>query len=82
MLTLKEWRRFHRLFGVRSGARIARRRRWRSWTTTRRRSNNPIDDPTILVGEHYHDFLNRQSDPDGQTFWTNQVRPVNDARMH
>ena len=29
-------------------------------------SNNPIDDPLILVGEHYHDFLNRQSDPVGK----------------
>lgn len=34
---------------------------------------NPIDDASILVGEHYHDFLNRQSDPNGQAFWTNQV---------
>src|SRR6185503_183472 len=36
-------------------------------------SANPIDDASILVGEHYHDFLNRQSDPDGQAFWTNEV---------
>jgi len=44
-------------------------------------SNNPIDDPSILVGEHYHDFLNRQSDSGGQTFWTNQISSCgNDAR--
>jgi hypothetical protein len=43
--------------------------------------NNPIDDPAILVGEHYHDFLNRQSDSDGQTFWTNQIASCgNDTR--
>ena len=36
-------------------------------------SANPIDDPSMLVGEHYHDFLNRQSDSGGQSFWTGQV---------
>ena len=36
-------------------------------------SLNPIDDAAILVGEHYHDFLNRQSDPSGQNFWANQI---------
>jgi hypothetical protein len=36
-------------------------------------NEDAIDDPSILVGEHYHDFLNRQSDPDGQAFWTNEV---------
>ena len=41
---------------------------------------NPIDDAAIFVGEHYHDFLNRQSDPDGQNFWTNQITSCgNDA---
>lgn len=34
---------------------------------------NPIDDPSTFVGQHYHDFLNRQSDPDGQAFWTNEI---------
>jgi PKD repeat protein len=44
-------------------------------------SANPIDDPSIMVGEHYHDFLNRQSDSGGQTFWTNQIASCgNDAR--
>jgi hypothetical protein len=32
-----------------------------------------IDDPTIFVGQHYHDFLNRQSDPSGLAFWTAQI---------
>ena len=36
-------------------------------------SANPIDDPSTLVGEHYHDFLNRQSDSGGQSFWANQI---------
>jgi PKD repeat protein len=34
---------------------------------------NPIDDAATFVGQHYHDFLNRQSDPDGQAFWTNEL---------
>ena len=36
-------------------------------------SANPIDDPANFVGEHYHDFLNRQADRDGQSFWTNNI---------
>jgi hypothetical protein len=36
-------------------------------------STNPIDDPTIFVGQHYHDFLNRQADPAGLAFWANQI---------
>jgi len=36
-------------------------------------SVNPIDDPLNFVGEHYHDFLNRQSDTDGQAFWTREI---------
>jgi hypothetical protein len=34
---------------------------------------NPIDDAATFVGQHYHDFLNRQADANGQTFWTNQI---------
>jgi hypothetical protein len=34
---------------------------------------NPIDDAKTFVGQHYHDFLNRQADSPGQTFWTNQI---------
>jgi hypothetical protein len=36
-------------------------------------TTNVIDDSTIFVGTHYHDFLNRQADASGQTFWVNQI---------
>ena len=36
-------------------------------------ATNAIDDASIFVGQHYHDFLHRQSDPDGQGFWTAQI---------
>ncbi|MGB8509058.1 MAG: PQQ-dependent sugar dehydrogenase, partial [Pyrinomonadaceae bacterium] len=36
-------------------------------------SSNPIDNPDNFVSQHYHDFLNRQSDADGQNFWTAQI---------
>ncbi|HEX5705814.1 MAG TPA: Calx-beta domain-containing protein [Pyrinomonadaceae bacterium] len=36
-------------------------------------TTNPIDDPATFVCQHYHDFLNRQADPAGQAFWTNQI---------
>jgi glucose/arabinose dehydrogenase len=34
---------------------------------------NPIDDPSFFVRQHYHDFLNREPDPNGYLFWTNQI---------
>lgn len=34
---------------------------------------NPIDFFDIFVGQHYHDFLARQSDNPGQVFWENQI---------
>jgi hypothetical protein len=34
---------------------------------------NPIDDPRNFVRQHYHDFLNREPDPSGWDFWTNQI---------
>jgi len=34
---------------------------------------NPIDFFDIFVGQHYHDFLARQSDSPGQLFWENQI---------
>jgi hypothetical protein len=34
---------------------------------------NAIDDQANFVCQHYHDFLGRQSDNGGQTFWTNQI---------
>jgi hypothetical protein len=36
-------------------------------------STNAIDDAPTFVGQHYHDFLNRQADPSGLNFWTNQI---------
>ena len=36
-------------------------------------SSNPIDDDATFVGQHYHDFLSRQADGDGQAFWANQL---------
>ena len=34
---------------------------------------NPIDASDLFVQQHYHDFLNRQSDPAGLTFWVNEI---------
>ena len=34
---------------------------------------NPIDFNDIFVGQHYHDFLARQSDNPGQVFWEGQI---------
>jgi uncharacterized protein (TIGR03118 family) len=34
---------------------------------------NPIDDPSFFVRQHYLDFLNREPDSAGQTFWVNQI---------
>jgi hypothetical protein len=36
-------------------------------------ASNPIDDAQTFVGEHYHDFLNRQADSSGLAFWTDQI---------
>lgn len=36
-------------------------------------STNAIDDAQTFVGQHYHDFLNRQADASGLNFWTNQI---------
>ena len=33
----------------------------------------PIDDAGTFVCQHYHDFLNRQSDASGLAFWTNEM---------
>jgi hypothetical protein len=38
-------------------------------------STNVIDDTTVFVGTHYHDFLNRQADTTGLNFWTGQITP-------
>jgi hypothetical protein len=34
---------------------------------------NPIDDANIFVRQHYHDFLAREGDSAGITFWTNTI---------
>ena len=34
---------------------------------------NPIDDPEFFVREQYYDFLNREPDASGFSFWTNQI---------
>jgi hypothetical protein len=34
---------------------------------------NPIGDAAFFVNEHYLDFLNRQPDPSGLAFWTNNI---------
>ena len=36
-------------------------------------NSQPIDDTGTFVCQHYHDFLNRQSDSNGQAFWANQI---------
>jgi hypothetical protein len=35
--------------------------------------SNPIDDAANFVREQYHDFLNREPDPSGLAFWTNEI---------
>jgi hypothetical protein len=43
-------------------------------------TGNPIDVSRTFVGQHYHDFLNRQSDTAGLAFWANQINSCgNDA---
>jgi len=34
---------------------------------------NPIDDPQFFVRQQYRDFLNREPDTPGLTFWTNEI---------
>src|SRR5437588_412501 len=36
-------------------------------------ATNIIDDPQNFVRQHYHDFLNRDADPSGLAFWTNEI---------
>ena len=36
-------------------------------------SPNPIDDPQGFVSQHYQDFLNRDADASGLSFWTNEI---------
>ncbi len=34
---------------------------------------NPVDDAQFFVRQHYRDFLNREPDPAGLAFWSNQI---------
>jgi uncharacterized protein (TIGR03118 family) len=36
-------------------------------------ASNPIDDASFFVRQHYLDFLNREPDPNGFAFWTNEI---------
>ena len=36
-------------------------------------TTNPIDDAKFFVRQHYADFLNREPDAAGLTFWTNEI---------
>ncbi len=36
-------------------------------------TSNPIDEAGFFVRQHYVDFLNREPDPAGLAFWTNQI---------
>jgi hypothetical protein len=37
-------------------------------------TTNPIDDTEVFVGQHYHDFLNRQADAGGLAFWSDIIK--------
>ena len=41
-------------------------------------SVNPIDDTDTFVRQTYHDFLNREPDPDGLAFWKDNIDKCND----
>ena len=36
-------------------------------------TTNPADNAAFFVRQHYLDFLNREPDPEGFTFWTNEI---------
>jgi photosystem II stability/assembly factor-like uncharacterized protein len=39
---------------------------------------NPIDDARTFVKQQYRDFLNREADPAGEDFWTDNITKCND----
>jgi len=41
-------------------------------------TTNAIDDTDTFVRQHYHDFLNREADPSGLAFWTDDINKCND----
>jgi hypothetical protein len=42
-------------------------------TTVSVPAGNAIDDASFFVSQHYRDFLNREPDPSGFLFWTNEI---------
>ena len=42
-------------------------------------SSNVIDTSSWYVRQHYHDFLNRQSDINGEAFWINNIESCGDS---
>jgi hypothetical protein len=36
-------------------------------------ATNPVDSSDFFVRQHYHDFLNREPDPEGLAFWTQGI---------
>ncbi|MCM3872494.1 MAG: DUF4214 domain-containing protein [Pyrinomonadaceae bacterium] len=44
-----------------------------NWQSVPAACPNPIDCPDYFVRQHYRDFLNRDPDPDGLAFWTNEI---------
>ncbi len=36
-------------------------------------TTNPMDDAATFVRQHYRDFLNREAEPDGLAYWTDQI---------
>jgi Calx-beta domain-containing protein len=38
-------------------------------------AQNPIDDPSNFIRQHYHDFLNREPDQSGFDFWVGTFTP-------
>jgi hypothetical protein len=40
---------------------------------TSQSNDNVIDQTSHFVCQHYHDFLNRQGDPGGLSFWANEI---------
>jgi hypothetical protein len=42
---------------------------------------NPIDDTTFFVRQHYRDFLGRDPDPSGLSFWTSEINNFGFLRL-
>ena len=40
---------------------------------------NQLDDPQFFVGQHYRDFLNREPDSGGLSYWSSQIAGCADA---